>query len=135
MQARQPATPPPPSSRPLPRSPQRPPRKRRAVARRHPWGKIGETCAQLGAGSLAIIVAVVALASLIPHYRAQHERLQAVRLEVERTAKRVERLRGRLHRNFDPQQAEAVMQEQTARVDPQLWPIVFLEGDRANRPQ
>lgn len=110
--------------------PARRPRRRpplRKPARRRPWGQIGETCAQLGTGALALAVATIALVNLVPHYRAQQERLQAVRGEVERTERRVERLRARLQRNFDPQQATAVMQEQTARVDPQLWPIVFLE--------
>ncbi|MEO0946940.1 MAG: hypothetical protein AAFY11_02100 [Cyanobacteria bacterium J06641_5] len=113
---------------------QSPPHSRRVqkVNRQHPLGgQVGETCAHLGAGSLTIAVAAFALASLIPHYQAQQERLQAIRLEVDRTEGRVERLRSQLHRNFDPQQTEAVMQEQTARVDPHLWPIVFLEENPA----
>ena len=126
MQARQPNAPLP-SRRPPRQTPPRRSRRTQKVSQRHPWGKIGETCAHLGASSLAIVIAAVALASLIPHYRAQQERLQAIRLEVDRTEKRVARLRSELHRNFDPQQTEAVMQEQTARVDPQLWPIVFLK--------
>lgn len=112
MPARQPI----PISRPLP-GPSSPTR---------PQGNLFELGCKLGVNALALLVALGTLATLVPRYRAQQARLQAIRAEVGRTERRVARLQARLERNLDPRQAETVMQEQTARVRPQLWPIVFL---------
>ncbi len=98
-----------------------------AQSRPFPKGRLLEIGCKLGIDLSAILVAFAALSNLVPHYWSQQVRLRAIRAEVARTERRVTRLQARLDRNLDPRQAEAVMQEQTARVRPEFWPIKFLE--------
>ena len=76
---------------------------------------------------LLTYVAFSALVKLIPYHQSQQEKLAEIREEVVETEVRVNKLREKFSRNFDPTQAQKVMQANTHKVDPHQRPIFFLK--------
>lgn len=74
---------------------------------------------------LLIFVAFSALNKLLPYHQSQQEKLAEINVEVEETQKRVNQLRERFNRNFDPSQSKKVMEKNTHKVDPNQRPVFF----------
>jgi hypothetical protein len=72
------------------------------------------------------LVAVSALVRLVPYNMMQSTKLKELRTEVAEVEGRVDVLRAEFKRNFDPQQALNVMQEQSARMHPNQRQIIWL---------
>jgi len=84
--------------------------------------------------NLAIsVVAISTLAQLIPSCKEQQQKLQEITQEVQRTEARVQRLRSEFSHNFDPQQTQKIMQEQTELQDPQQLQIVWQDNHPSTR--
>jgi hypothetical protein len=64
------------------------------------------------------VVAIGAIAKLIPYQQLQQDKLEEVRQAVIEKEVRVNELRSQFSRNFDPNQAKQVMGEQSSRRDP-----------------
>lgn len=71
-------------------------------------------------------MAVGAIAKLIPYQQTQQAKLEEVRLAVAEKEARVNELRQQFTRNFDPDRARQVMQEQSYRRDPNQRRIVWV---------
>jgi hypothetical protein len=72
-------------------------------------------------------VAVSALWQIVPKYRASQEKLSQIQSEVQMTQQRVDYQKANFSRNFDPQQAQSIMQEHTNKVAPGQRQVVWLE--------
>jgi hypothetical protein len=122
---------PPPPPDPTPR------RKVRRRPRRNPHqALIAEIGFKVGVNGVLAIVAITALVKLVPYNLAQQAKLREIRVEVSDLENRVGQLRADLNRQFDPQQAMSVMQEESIRVDPQQRQVVWLppSGSTAQVP-
>lgn len=116
---------------PQPPEPIRRQRVRRRI-RRHPHQAVAvENGFKLGVNCLLSIVALSALVKLVPYNLAQQAKLQEIRAEVLEVEGRVDLLQADLNRQFDPQQAMSVMQEESTRVDPRQRQIVWLAPPNA----
>lgn len=107
--------------------------KRRVAPRpriRKRWQDQQVTAAEVGVkvavNCVLAIVAGVTLIRLVPHNLAQQEKLQDLQSEVASLESRVNQLEADFNRQFDPQQAKSIMQEQSGRVDPHQRRIVWL---------
>lgn len=97
---------------------------------RHPYRAIAaETTTKLAVNIVISIVAVSALAKLLPYQQKQQEQLREIGVKVEETEVRVERLNAELQRLMAPEQAQNMMQEYSYRVDPNKIRIAI---DRRN---
>jgi hypothetical protein len=85
-----------------------------------------EVSARLGVNLLLGLVAVSALVKLLPYNLMQAAKLKELQTEVTEVEGRVDLLRAEFKRNFDPQQALNVMQEQSARMHPNQRQIIWL---------
>lgn len=95
--------------------------RRQALKRqqRHPYRAIAaETTAKLAVNVVISVVAVSALAKLLPYQQKQQEQLREIGVKVEETEERVEGLNAQLERLMAPEQAKSIMQEYSYRVDP-----------------
>ena len=132
MNALQPSSPPPshsPNRQPRPRS-------RRQPRRSSHQAIVAETSVKLTVNLILGIVAITALAKLIPYNLSQRQGLDELQAEVQEVEGRVVTLQADLDRQFDPQQARSVMQEQGFRVDPNQRQIVWMtQGQAASTAQ
>ena len=104
---------------------------RRKMVRRRPrrnphQAVVLENGFKLGVNCLLSVIALSALIKLVPYNLAQQAKLKEIRVEVSDVEGRVDRLQAELNRQFDPQQAMSVMQEESIRVDPRQRQIVWL---------
>ncbi|MBW4658709.1 MAG: hypothetical protein KME15_08545 [Drouetiella hepatica Uher 2000/2452] len=111
--------------------PQPPDPTRRKMVRRRPrrnphQAVILENGFKLGVNCLLSVIALSALVKLVPYNLAQQAKLKEIRVEVSEVEGRVDRLQADLNRQFDPQQAMSVMQEESIRVDPRQRQIVWI---------
>lgn len=115
-----------PSRPPLrPEEPRRIARKRKN-RHRHPYRATAvQTTAKLAVNLLLLVAAGSAIAKLVPYYLSQQHKLQEIQTEVDLAEGRVEHLRSEFNRYFDPQQAKAVMQEQSNRFEPGQRPLIL----------
>ena len=72
-------------------------------------------------------VAVSTLWQIVPQHRASQEKLSQIQSEVQMTQQRVDYQKANFSRNFDPQQAQSIMQEHTNKVAPGQRQVVWLE--------
>lgn len=86
-----------------------------------------EIIVMLAVNALLSATAVVALVQLIPYQRSQQAKLQEIQSQVEVAQERVDQVQGQFNRNFDPQQARQIMQEQTNRIDPKQRQVVWVQ--------
>lgn len=125
---------------PLPQPPESPkPRRDRArqSARRHRSQTqqtarshrilAAEAAAKLGVNAVISTAAIAALVQLIPQSISQQAKLKEIQAEVQIAETRVTQLKADFNRYFDPQQATAIVQEQTNRADPNQR-LVVLDG-------
>lgn len=92
-----------------------------------------ETTVKIIANLTISVVAISALVQLLPSYQEQKQKLQEISQEVQRTENRVQRLRSEFSHNFDPQQTQKIMQEQTELQDPQQLQIIWKENNQPIR--
>lgn len=93
-----------------------------------------EAAAKLTVNLLLIVAAGSAIVKLLPYNLSQQAKLQDLRSEVGFVEGRVDRVQADFSRNFDPQQARSVMQEQSSRVDPRQRPVVWLTPAQKTSP-
>lgn len=86
-----------------------------------------ELTVKLAVNLVLLSAAIAALVRILPYQSSQQEKLRELSAEVNATETRVDRLRLSFNRNFDPQQARNVMQEQSYRVDPRQRQVVWLD--------
>lgn len=84
-----------------------------------------QSTVKISANIVLSVVAVSAIVKLVPYYLTQQQELQAIQNEVKLAEKRVQRLRVDFARSFDPQQARAIMQEQSNRFEPGQRPVFW----------
>lgn len=88
-----------------------------------------EVTVMLAVNLLLSATAVVALTQLIPYQKSQQEKLQEMQSQVKVAQGQVSQVKEQFDRNFDPQQARQIMQEQTNRIDPQQRHIILVHPD------
>jgi cell division protein FtsL len=115
-----------PSSRPVRLPQRRSLRSTQRVARSRQNLVAVEVAIKLGVNVTMAIVAISALARLIPYNLAQSQQLNDLRTEVLSTQSRVDALQASLEQNFDPQRSRQVMQEQSHLFDPNQKRIIWL---------
>lgn len=104
-----------------------------ARSRRINQARALEITVMLAVNALLSATAVVALVQLIPYQRSQHAKLQEMQSQVEVAQERVDRVKQQFNRNFDPQQARQIMQEQTNRIDPKQRQVVWVQADNETK--
>ncbi|MBE9114558.1 hypothetical protein IQ249_01490 [Lusitaniella coriacea LEGE 07157] len=77
-------------------------------------------------GSLSVI-AVVALVDLVPHLLSHQAKLKDIRSQVKEAEVQVNELREKFSYSFAPDRAKNVMQEQSARVDPNQRRVIWVK--------
>ena len=92
-----------------------------------------ETTAKFTVNLVISMVAISALLQLVPTGSEQQQKLQEISQEVQYTEERVKRLRSEFTRNFDPQETQKIMQEQTELQDPQQLQIIWKEDPQPVR--
>lgn len=100
--------------------------RKRKNRHRHPYRAMAiQTTVKMAVNLLLLAAAGSTIVKLVPYYLAQQHKLQEIQTEVELAEGRVERLRSNFNRYFDPQQAKAVMQEQSNRFEPGQRPVIW----------
>lgn len=95
----------------------------------HPYRAIAlETSAKLAVNLVLSMAAIAALVQLLPYRVSQQAKLTELQAEVASTGDRVKRLQTEFNHNFDPAQAQAVMEEQTTRIDARKRNILWLNN-------
>jgi hypothetical protein len=88
-----------------------------------------ETTAKIAVNLVISTAAISALIQLLPYHWTQQERLREVRTEVKLMEGRVNSLQAEFSRNFDPSQANSIMQQQAYRFEPSQLSVVLLNQD------
>jgi len=114
------------------RPPLQPIQKRRVVPRpkRHLRQRSYQVMALEGTAKIAVNLVITAaaasaLSQLLPYHWLQQEKLREISTEVKLMEGRVNTLQAEFSRNFDPRQAQSIMQEQSYRFDPNQRRIAF----------
>lgn len=88
-----------------------------------------ETSAKIAVNLAICTAAVSALTQLLPYHWLQQDKLREMRTEVKQMEGRVNSLQAEFSRNFDPRQAQSIMQQQGYRFDPSQRPVVLMNQD------
>lgn len=99
---------------------------RRYDAKRVHQGIAIEATLKLGINLILSVASITALIKLWPYQEIQQAKLAEVKRAVQETEIRVDKLRSQLNRNFDPEQTQKLMQEQSYRVDPNQRRIFWM---------
>ncbi|MGB3535854.1 MAG: hypothetical protein WBA13_20350 [Microcoleaceae cyanobacterium] len=94
-----------------------------------------ETSIKLATHLVLSGVAISALWQIVPQHQASREKLSQIQSEVQMTQQRVDYQKGNFSRNFDPQQAQSIMQEHTNQVAPGQRQVVWLEDIEADESE
>jgi hypothetical protein len=94
-----------------------------------------ETTAKLAVNLVISVVAVSALAKLLPYQTLQQQKLQEIRAEVEHTEARVSRLQEELELLLAPEQTFQMMDRYSYRVDPNKISIVITPPKEETEPR
>jgi cell division protein FtsB len=84
-----------------------------------------EVSAKLAINLLLSVAALSTLVKLLPYSGSQQARLQELQTELTAVEGRVTHLQTEFNRHFDPQQSMSVMQEQSNRVAPGQYQIIW----------
>ncbi len=93
-----------------------------------------EAGTKIAVNTLISVVAVSALAHLLPYQRQSYQQLQQMQGYLETQERKVETLRSQFQRSFDPTETKRVMREQTYLQDPQRRRIIFKEEKESQNP-
>lgn len=85
-----------------------------------------ETLLKLLVNGTISVAAIAALGTLIPHLQSHQAKLREIRVQVKESEIKVNQLQDKFTRSFDPGKAKTVMQEQSARVDPNQRRVVWV---------
>ncbi|MFN6460892.1 MAG: hypothetical protein RMZ41_003465 [Nostoc sp. DedVER02] len=88
-----------------------------------------ESTAKIAVNLVVTAVAASALAQLLPYHWLQQEKLREISTEVKLMEVHVNGLQAEFSRNFDPQQAKSIRQQQGYRFDPSQRRIVLMNQD------
>jgi hypothetical protein len=94
-----------------------------------------ENTAKICVNLVIITASISALAHLLPVHWVQQDKLREVNNEVRLMEGRVGTLQTEFSRNFDPQQAKSVMQQQSYRFSSKQRRIVLINPDRTTPEQ
>jgi hypothetical protein len=94
-----------------------------------------ESTAKIAVNLVITAVATSALAQLLPYHWLQQAKLQEMNTEVKLMEGHVNSLQAEFNRNFDPQQAKSIRQQQGYRFDPSQRQIVLMNRDRREDEQ
>jgi hypothetical protein len=86
-----------------------------------------ETTVKLATHLMLSGVTLSALLQLWSQHHASKEKLSQIQSEVQMTQERVEHQKADFSRNFDPQQAQSIMQEHTNQVPSGQRQVIWLE--------
>jgi outer membrane murein-binding lipoprotein Lpp len=124
---------------PIPARPTPTPRRRaRSHSKQRPSAHqvaLFESGLKLSINLILIAAAGTTLATLIPYNLRQRAALEQLQSEVKEVDGKVAQLEEDLGRNFDPQQALNVMQEQNIRFDPRQKQVVWLNAEPQTLPK
>jgi hypothetical protein len=88
-----------------------------------------ESTAKIAVNLVITAVAASALVQLFPYHWLQQEKLREVHTEVKLMEGHVNSLQAEFSRNFDPQQAKTIRQQQGYRFDPSQRRVVIMNQD------
>jgi hypothetical protein len=88
-----------------------------------------ESTAKIAVNLVITAVAASALVQLLPYHWLQQEKLREVHTEVKLMEGHVNSLQAEFSRNFDPQQAKSIRQQQGYRFDPSQRRVVIMNQD------
>ncbi|MEH2049925.1 hypothetical protein [Nostoc sp.] len=94
-----------------------------------------ESTAKIAVNFVITAVAASALAQLLPYHWLQQEKLREISTEVKQMEGHVNSLQAEFSRNFDPQQAKSIRQQQGYRFDPSQRRVVLMNQDRREDEQ
>jgi len=117
-----------------PNSPRRRRRPRQAMLMRRltRHTKVLELCARLGVNGLLTVVALAALARLVPHLQSKAAQLTEVNQALSQAEATTAKLQSDFGRYFDPWQAESIMQEQSGYRPPSERQVVWTQEEKDN---
>ena len=110
--------------KPLPKKPTAPRPKKHLRQRAHQIMAL-ETMVKIGVNCVLATAAISALLQLLPHHWSQQDKLRAIKISLRQTQKRVDTLQVEFNRNFDPNNARMLMQQQGYRFDPKQRNVIF----------
>lgn len=85
-----------------------------------------ETLLKVLVNGVLSVAAIAALSDLLPYLQSNRAKLREMRIQVKEAELQVEQLREKFGNTFDPSQAKSVMQEQSARIDPNQRRVVWV---------
>jgi hypothetical protein len=88
-----------------------------------------ESTAKIVVNLVVTAIAASALAQLLPHHWLQQEKLREINTEVKLMEVHVDGLQVEFSRNFDPQQAKSIRQQQGFRFAPNQRRVVLMNKD------
>ncbi|MBN3909962.1 MAG: hypothetical protein HWQ35_26515 [Nostoc sp. NMS1] len=88
-----------------------------------------ESTAKIVVNLVVTAIAASALAQLLPHHWLQQEKLREINTEVKLMQVHVDGLQVEFSRNFDPQQAKSIRQQQGFRFAPNQRRVVLMNKD------
>lgn len=91
-----------------------------------------EMSLKIGVNLAIAIVAVSALAHLLPYHWSQQEKLREIRAQEKRMQTNVNKLKADFSRNFDPHQTKTIMQEQGYRFAPNQRRVIWNKYPQGN---
>ncbi|MEH2183281.1 hypothetical protein [Nostoc sp.] len=94
-----------------------------------------ESTAKIVVNLVITAVAASALTQLLPYHWLQQEKLREISTEVKLMEAHVNGLQAEFSRNFDPQQAKSIRQQQGYRFDPSQRQIVWINQERREDEQ
>ncbi|MDB9537016.1 hypothetical protein PN451_14475 [Dolichospermum planctonicum CS-1226] len=89
-----------------------------------------ETTAKVVVNTVIGAAAVSALGQLLPYHWLQQDKLREIRTEVKVMEGRVQNLQTEFSRNFDPGQAESIMQQKSYRFTANQRPVILMNQDQ-----
>ena len=106
------------------------PRPKRHLRQRSHQVMAMEVTAKIAVNVAISTAAISALMQLLPYHWSQQDKLREMRTELKQTEGRVNDLKAKFSRNFDPSQAKSIMQQQSYRFDPSQRQIVLPNPDK-----
>jgi hypothetical protein len=90
-----------------------------------------ENTAKIGVNLTIIAASISALVQLLPYHWLQQNKLREAHTELTLVTGRVKTLETQFSRNFDPQQAKSIMQQQSYRIGSNQRRIVLISPDQS----
>ncbi len=106
------------------------PVRRNARKRHNPYrGITAEITLKLILSWAIAMGAIASLFKLLPYHLTQQAKLKELRIQVQETDARVNKLKEQLNHNFDPQQTKSLMEQYSSLTSPNQSRIYWLRED------